>query len=941
MKLKENASEYNLVSATAPITASTLASRYEFDFGSLGLIAKTQIGMIPDEIFNADADLTVEVNTNTWGLKKVKFDATGYMMTSIEERQKTPVKVNGLITYDHPAETLDAALSIDIKVPQDDPIFTSLPNGIISFHASPGLWNLKFGEPLAPIGIKINSPLGNTQLSGYFMTGMELPGPADLPPEILALGFESTMADDAISGGNGLAFGARLDIDLLDIDITVAQLWLNVKAGFDVSVLDYSAMTCNGKTDFGINNWYTNGQGYLLGNAGLTVADLEIANATAAVVVEGGFPAPMGVNGRVVLDVENFFKDFTVDQTFELGEICKMEPIPGPDGIAMVVHSPVEEMDFIERIVPGSMANSQDLWTIPEVVFAVDPFEDLEFSFSNGMGEVYEEEIRFHHFIDWEVSTDGVNFEGITFDQDWDEETLTMSLTAKNDPANAELQSGLRANTTYRVTASMQPQVRNAQNQWEPMVYTRADKVGDLIKEERIHLFTTGNPPTEIEMAHVDFCRPFDRQRYVTPADYTRAHMQFKVSYADIFDGMVAENNARFEAHFYNQSTGFLEHTEEISYPRPRYTYFNMPALKQETIYKVVFKAISDIPFPSNYSPELSGPSVNINEPVDTDISDQVGITANASNLDASGLGGFANSGYGSYASTNLNNTNNYGNSNTVSDFSDQGGISISDINVDIPQEYHREMYHWYFKTSKYASLQEKLETYTISGHEVQEKNAPQSGVYGLSYATTYTRIKVDFDGGEPFDEFDIHGHPYSTGNFSNRVVGVGMNQGTEFHGWSADAKKIGCLDPLAVVEVLEIGGSSTDPSNGPTSTNTICNTSLYRQISQIEGTLSSFEFTNPYIKTPLTDQELGLDAGFNSSFSGIYPIGSGVTYSVYFDGELAAKKCYDTCPLDQDLPFPELRTGAYEFNLYTKDLDGDTSTENASTNFPAIQIQF
>ena len=966
------------------IDAPDFQNRYQVSDGALGLSASVIVGMQAEQVFNADATLTVTINTNTWGLENIQFIGNGVMMASIDERDQTPVEVDVNMNYDRPNKTFDTELELDVEVPRgNNPVLTG--GGTMAFHISPELWYLKFGWPSEDgehyISGTVDYGISSTSLDTYFMTGEELPAPI-LPDEIAQeFDFTPTVMSNALQSGSGIAFGAHMDMSVADIDILVAALSINVKAGFDITAMDYSNCLCNGNSDFGIKQWYTNGMGYILGDLGISVANQTLLQITTGMIVEGGFPNPTGLDGRVKVDIETMLKDINISQPFSVGTICKMEPVSTPDGEPVKVPSPVEDMDLVDHLVPSNTQNNASLSMEPGVVFATNPYDELEFTYPDGQGGIYEEKVRFALDIDWErfAGDNWVNVSG--YETEWDESSLTYSMMLMDE--EADIPALLWPNTQYRIQSTMTAEVLNENGNWEVMEYTTGENEGDPVEDYRVQTFTTEGAPDIIDPAHIDFSRPYDRQRYVLQNDYSDAWMKFNTSYVNVFNEM-EDAGYDFQAHFMPLEGEGQQHYLDIDYDNALRTSFSLPDLDNETIYKVVFTGTGP-PLPDEGESESSGDDENTDDSsgngnnlsslnVDFPVYSAFDPTSGGSNVISGG------SGNGSNTTVNVPGSYNIGDSgtsdNSISDNSSNstlvgegGETTISGIDIeDEEQEVIKQMYTWYFRTSKYNTMLQKLNTFSISSVDVEVMPAPQAGEHSLTSFSDYYRIQIDFNGGEPFDEFDVFGHPYLDVPFSWQGMSIFMNNPRAGESdWGRDVYS----------NIYDTGGSGPGQDPG-TLQGEASQTAQY--IDDIYGSLPSIqEFTHitefgagavglssdyACIAQPLSDSELnigtesgGSDGGGSddSDGGGLY-IGpfmtfdnatstSGPELSVYFKGDLMAKDAWETLEnnlpigMDYDYDYPAMISEQYEFGLRVIENTGSNQQEAGKVVLSPVMV--
>lgn len=237
---------------------------------SWGFLATVFLGTTGERnVFNADATFIITF-ADAGGISQVNFNGTGRFMTAPEDKNNSSVTATLLIDYTVSSKILDGNLSV----------FMNLTGGIVkgghennlagqaSFHVEPGNWQILIGTPNTPISLEF---LHLFTSESYLMIGDNLP-PANAPPEsvqsILGQIHVSTLGN-----GDGFAFGMRnhFDTDRMVFLIFYAQFAADL--GFDISLNHYN-ITCQGSTtEIGINGWYAQAAvwAYLMGAVGIHV----------------------------------------------------------------------------------------------------------------------------------------------------------------------------------------------------------------------------------------------------------------------------------------------------------------------------------------------------------------------------------------------------------------------------------------------------------------------------------------------------------------------------------------------------------------------------------------------------------------------------------------------------------------------------------------------
>lgn len=178
--------------------------------------------------------------------------------------------------------------------------------GWLVMHFEPNKWYIHAGTPNDRIGIRMAlGPMSMTS-SAYLMIGHGVPTALPKPPaqviRLLGLSdsqFQRNGAETTqIAEGRGFAFG--LDIKL-ETNIQVLILYAKLEAGMGFDILMAKSAT---STPCGVNGFYAKGQfyAYIQADIGMNFnvfGRLQIFNAGAAVLLQGGMPNPAWFSGNI------------------------------------------------------------------------------------------------------------------------------------------------------------------------------------------------------------------------------------------------------------------------------------------------------------------------------------------------------------------------------------------------------------------------------------------------------------------------------------------------------------------------------------------------------------------------------------------------------------------------------------------------------------------
>lgn len=266
-----------------------------------------------------------------------------------------------------------------------------------SIHIAPGKWHIKIGSPSQRTGLNLTIPGFGTlaQVQSYFQIGTDIEDIPPLPEDIRKLtgggGVSPGIRDLSVTQGKGFCFGSDIRLGSKNMTFLIFYAGLELRTGFDVSVLDYgSDVVCAGETEpIGINGWYAKGQIYasLIGKLGIKVKifgstkQFEILSMAAAASMEARLPNPFwakasfGFDYNILNGLVSGHGDFDV----EIGEQCQIQ---GED--------PFKEVPVILSTNPSPGHKNVPVDTEPKVTFNFPIGQSFEFEDLNDNVTNYE-----------------------------------------------------------------------------------------------------------------------------------------------------------------------------------------------------------------------------------------------------------------------------------------------------------------------------------------------------------------------------------------------------------------------------------------------------------------------------------------------------------------------------------------------------------------------
>ena len=666
-----------------------------------GFRATIILGTHPSpDAFNGDVSLEAEF-LSAGGISRISILGNGYLLCRLTNRPSAKVTAAVIMEYNFPTSTFHGVFSVNINASP----FTG--GGQMVLHFAPDVWYIKIGEPSSRINVSLANWL---TVGGYFMVGMNLPVPPDLPSEIRSLfpGFTTTPRNPFIQSGDGFAFGASVDFNTGRKTFLIFYGQARLLAGFDFALLNFGhGTTCEGSSGtIGVNGWYAMGQiyAYVAASIGLYVdlwfveGSFEILSLRVGAALAGAGPNPTWIKGAVGGRYRILGGAIKGNCNFEfkMGTEC-----------VLIVESPLSRIDLISDINPVTGSTNVDVFIEPEVAlnFELDtPFELQEMQTGNQPPQVRNFRIKLRP-LSLQRRPGNQNVVGrITNAAD-----KYSSYYSPNDV--------LASSKLYRFTATAYGE-EFISGSWQPA----RKNDGSIIEQTVASSFISGTAPDYIPQSNIAFSYPLNGQRYFLQNECRNGVVRLKTGQPNLFlprEGYRLEFIVRFIPLDLNLQPIDVPFTYNTT---ARGIYFNIPELLNNKAYYVQI------------------------------ISKEISLA-----ITSAGLGGLPQfnlviSGQNT-AVTNIRERLLFSN-RSVNVFLTQRTISASRVRFG-----EKLLYVFYFKTSQYNTLEEKLTAYNYNSTEAP---APM-GIFELKTAK--------YIGTENFDYYDFTPHRWSqTGN--NYTVG-------------------------------------------------------------------------------------------------------------------------------------------------------------------------
>lgn len=570
-----------------------------------------------------------------------------------------------------------------------NPTITS--HGQMVIHVDPAVWYLTVGTPDEPVTASL---LNFVDSKAYFMTGNRIPSPPDLPDYIKSkFPTFATARNPLIDGGAGFVFGASAGFHTGRVTYLIFYGQVDAGMGFDLSLMNVGSLaTCEGANGpVGLNGWYASGDiyAYLSASIGLHV-DVWFTS--------GDFEI-LGVNGAAALTGgapnPSWLKG-GVDGSYDIldglvsGD-CHFEFTLGKTCIPDP-GTPFDKIDIISAVQPGS-GKGVDVFVQPQAAFNFTLGKEIELSELSEDGSSHVRIFRVK-LVDFSIaqadhsvpSTYGVSSDGV-------QATLTPQ----------ECLAPL-AQHAIHVSATGE-EYKNGS--W--VTATRKD--GSPVMQEVTTRFTTGIRPDSIAGRNVMYSYPFNRQRFFLQNETHAGRLALRTAQSYLFQPRSGYTDS-YVARFVPLTSGGTEIESPLSFNGPNLV-FSTPQLSNQTVYAVQI-----------IRKEKPDTRLDVIRSQLPDVNQQV-------------------------KAKNVLTTRNLVNPVLLNAYS-----SVTIRKRELPgiqvRQGEKLLYVWYFKTSKYSTLSEKISSLKQVGVNSSSAGKP---------------VRINFNSGEGWDTWDVENHPYDAGN--------------------------------------------------------------------------------------------------------------------------------------------------------------------------------
>jgi len=710
-----------------------LANTYTPTANRAGFKATIIMGVSDGTSFQASGTFEAIVNTSTMAPVSMSIDIDAAMICPLMQTDKAFVKGKGIIRYDFANDIFDAMVGVNVNL-------ASVIDGHGFIHlnidAGKSQWFFKVGEPSDRIRLSLVNFLN---YDGYLMMGNhDIPGVPPPPQQVLdqIKGYSGNRTGD-MGMGEGLAFGASMGYGPANLRFLIFYMRLGAGIGFDIALRKLSA-GCDAAKEPGVNGWYANGQLYMWAEFafGLSVdewfftGNVAVAEVKAAALMTMGIPNPTWFDGWLHGEYNVLGGLISGHMNFhvEVGSRCVPE------------YNPFGGIPIISELSPAG--NNTSILADPQTAFNYPVETDFVIPMLNDKGVKVLRTFRIDlQQFDVIKKSTGEIVCSKTLNR-------TFRITDEGKLATIYKDAALDPKEKYTIKVKVQAfEVIGATK--KPCTFK-----GNPMIEERSLDFGTGECISKLTNAVVA-TYPISRQRYLLQKEATTGYIELSQSVPCLMNDPNYDLIAVFTS-YQGGPSGTFE-TRVSSYGRYGVS-FTIPTLPNDQL--IEFKLVKRIK-----STSVVAAAGSIGSGIQK--LDALKSTALMGNFTHDTVNKYL----GSYNFVDVNNS------------------ALTGVHISMKKAPDIELHRYYFKTSKYNTLSEKL------SHSEASSTA-RKDAFGI-----LELYAADYGLSEGFDVFDIKGFNYTFADDGYKIGPlVVVSEAKPRNRWSEEHTRHAFYEPWAKV---------------------------------------------------------------------------------------------------------------------------------------------
>ncbi|TCD11083.1 hypothetical protein EZ449_06200 [Pedobacter frigidisoli] len=726
---------YNLIPTTDPkrsvsytYTTDPVRSLYNPSKGSLGFKAGVNLGTSDGTMLLMMGDLEATFNYENFAMQVLKINATGALFApppGFSNLQNAMVKAGADILYDFQHSVFSAKAIVDMNYLEIIKAHSEL-----SILSAPDGYHFKIGDAGTESTWTSIEMMKIFKGSFYMNVGNK---DMSYSPRM------GKLMSQIFPGGNmenpsGFFFGAKQDLINIDLRFLIFYLKLNAGFNFDVALINTrnKKIECDGETKIGLDGYYATGraEAYVYGEFGLYIdawffeGKVSAGSLGVTAGVNVGLPNPTWLEGWVNArySVLNNLVSGNMRFKASVGKKCTIEV------------NPFAGLPIISELKPSN--DEKKVSILSDMSAALNYYVNREFEVASIDDDGNEKNLKFKAVIR-SITLNGAGFSANYTNDVNDNNGGNAKLSLKRDKEAVFFgwQEALPGNTKMDL-------IVNAEGyKWENNRWVLIAGSG---QEEKV-TFTTGDCPKNLQGAAdgvqiVVGSYPFKGQQFFTPKHESRGYIWLKLALPCLAANNQSGSASSKTLAIFRSLTDTIE--VPVSMEGNKITYAIPTNLKPSTMYRMqIVHRITPMVMTmvmGNLNTNLGGQNAAPLFIGNTNFN----ISSN-SNPNPPSNNAFNNAALGVTVNQNLQQSANattlqLGDGNTI-----ENAVSKASASMRTKEEV---MYTLYFKTSKYQTLEEKVNAFNVN----KKLNAEQWNLSNFSINSS-----------EEFDEYELQGWNY------------------------------------------------------------------------------------------------------------------------------------------------------------------------------------
>ena len=368
-------------------------------------------------------------------------------------------------------------------------------------HFGPDDWYIKMGSPTNRAGVSLSIlDVVKVDATAYFQVGTNTDPMADIPQEVREIAYSASRNETLLRSGQGLIFGAQLNIEG-GIGLSgVAEAELKALAGFDLMLRRYEGLSCQGESDeIGIKGWYASGQLYALLEGKIKVFGIKLFEAGVAAILQAQLPNPFFAEATVAVRAKLLFVTINKSLSIALGKQCVIQAEEP---------TAVFGADVVASMTPSDGEQEVSVASQPEIHMNFPLKQNISMPSLNGGESTFKVDIK-------SIDLSGTSSGNIPVDYTISPDGLIVDVVPIiTFPANEEI--------TATVTVNL---------------FENGSLLGEQSKTFTFH---TGAELTEIPISNVKYSYPIHDMEHYYPEQLTKQFIDLTSGQPDLFEGNVS-----------------------------------------------------------------------------------------------------------------------------------------------------------------------------------------------------------------------------------------------------------------------------------------------------------------------------------------------------------------------------------------------------------------